>query len=36
MKDEKEGNHRSITCICGVVWLWFVYQLIRNISSDLK
>jgi hypothetical protein len=35
MEDGKEGNHHSITCICGSVWPWLVYPLIRNTSLDL-
>jgi hypothetical protein len=36
MKDEKEGNHHTITCVLGAVWPWLVYQLMRNTSLDLK
>jgi transposase InsO family protein len=32
----KEGNHHSITCVCGAIWPWLAYQLIRNTSSDRK
>jgi transposase InsO family protein len=34
MKDGKEGNHHSITCVCGATWPRLAYQLIRNTSSD--
>ena len=36
MKDGKKGNHHSITCVCGAVYPWLAYQLIRNSSSDRR
>jgi hypothetical protein len=36
MKDGKEGNHHSITCVRGAIWPWLAYKLIRNACSDRK